>query len=232
MTRSAWVKSAIGALIIAAALAAILLTDLRQYVVTAPGRHAAQLLLRSWLHQAGFLGPVFFVIIYGLGCLFFLPASIFTGLGALLYGKFWGIPMNLLGAIFGGAIAFLGARYLFRDLAQRLVGQRLASWNEKLSKNGIWVVMWLRLCLLPYPVVNLGAALTRINFRDYMVGTILGIALPLAYISYTLGSLSELAFEERSFAQFLRDDLWILLLGLVFYLSLPQLIKRITKQNV
>ena len=229
MSKTHWFKSILGAAVIALILGLIFFTNLRQFILTAPGRHQVQLFIKGWLDHTGWWGFLVFILIYTIGCAVFLPASLFTGLGCLLYGKYLSIPMNLAGAMAGAAVAFLGGRYLFHDTAQHVVGHRLDAWNDKLSRNGMWVVMWIRICFVPFPVVNLGAALTKISFKDFMLGTFFSTILPLAYISYTLGSLSELALQQGSMMDFLRSDFWLIVVGLVFYLSLPKLFKLFAK---
>jgi uncharacterized membrane protein YdjX (TVP38/TMEM64 family) len=205
--------------------AAIVFSDLRDYLLTADGRHIAQVFIRQWLQSLGFWRHFIFILLWSIGCLFLLPASIFTGLGAVLYGKYLSIPMNLTGAFLGGALAFIGSRYFFRPVAESLVGVRIQTWNEKLSRNGMWAVIWMRVCALPYPLVNLIAALSKVTFKDFMWGTVLSSIPSMAYISYTLGSVSEMALEDRSWAEFIREDFWIIAIGLLVFLSMPKLFK-------
>ncbi len=225
-----WLKAAIGIALLGLLVAAVMLTGFRHYVLTSQGRWQLQHSLRGFIEGLGFWGDGLFFLLWTVGCLFLLPATIFTGLGALLYGKYLSIPMNIVGALLGGAAAFIGSRYLFRDSARHLVGTHLEKWDARLSKNGVWVVMWMRLCALPYPLVNFIAALTRVSFKDFMLGTALSVVPSMGYISYTIGSVSELAFENRSLWNFLREDAWVLGLGLVFYMSLPYLFKFVGKR--
>ena len=84
MKRAMWIKSVIGASVIGAILYLVLLTPYSHFILDAQGRHQVQLFIKGWLDAAGWWGILVFVLIYTVGCMVFLPASLFTGLGALL----------------------------------------------------------------------------------------------------------------------------------------------------
>ena len=62
--------------------------------------------LLEWIHGLGSWGPVFFIVLYVLVCLFFLPGSILTLAAGFMFGLMWGAVAASLGATFGGTVAF------------------------------------------------------------------------------------------------------------------------------
>src|SRR4030067_2715335 len=75
--------------------------------------------LESWLADAGIMAPLLFMGIYAISTVLFLPGSVLTIAGGVLFGPVWGTFYSLTGATIGATIAFLTARYLASDLILR-----------------------------------------------------------------------------------------------------------------
>ena len=60
-------------------------------------------------------GPLLFILIYGVGCVFALPGSILTLAGGAIFGTFFGTLYNILASNLGATLAFFMARFLGRD---------------------------------------------------------------------------------------------------------------------
>jgi len=131
--------------------------------------------LKDFFADSGPLAPLLFIFIYAIGVCLFLPATLFTGLGAILFGAFFGFLYNLTGAMLGASAAFFIGRYLGRDFAATLIGDRLSQYDRKIADNGFAVTLYLRLVFFPYTPLNFGLALTRISFAQYFWGTFFGI---------------------------------------------------------
>lgn len=170
---AAWLKMG---LLVAFAAAAIL-----AYRHTEVGRYLTKDSVRAVVHSFGALGPVVHVLLYAATVTCFVPATVMTIAGAVAFGKAAGAAYNIVGASLGAAVSFLVARYLGRDLAARLVKGRLKELDATAERNGFAVVMYLRLAYCPFVPLNYGAGLTRIRFRDFLWGTVLGI-LPGTFI--------------------------------------------------
>lgn len=128
-------------------------------------------------------GPVAFVLIYGIGCAVALPGSLLTLAGGAIFGTFSGTIYNVLASNLGATLAFLMARFLGRDyVAGLLKGGKLAALDERVGENGFWVIFRLRLIpIVPFNGLNFGAGFSRIQYRDYLLGSMLGM-LPATFI--------------------------------------------------
>lgn len=131
--------------------------------------------LNRFLAAAGPFAPLLFIFAYAAGICLFFPATLFTGMGAVLFGAFFGFIYNITGAMLGASAAFFIGRYLGRDFAASLIGDRLAKYDEKIAANGFAVTLYLRLLFFPFTPMNFGMALTRISFAQYFWGTFFGI---------------------------------------------------------
>jgi uncharacterized membrane protein YdjX (TVP38/TMEM64 family) len=128
-------------------------------------------------------GPLLFILIYGVGCVFALPGSILTLAGGAIFGTFFGTLYNILASNLGATLAFFMARFLGRDFVGGfLKGGKLASFDDKVGEKGFQVIFRLRLIpLVPFNGLNFGAGFSKIRYRDYLFGSMLGM-LPATFI--------------------------------------------------
>lgn len=179
----------------------------------------------SFLSGFGVLAPVVFVLIYAIGICLFVPGTILTGLGSVLFGVGWGFLVNFLGAMIGASGAFFIGRYLGRDYASELVGKRLKKYDEAIEKHGFATILYLRLLFFPFVPLNFGAGLTKVKFSDYFWGTFIGI-IPGSFIfTFAIGTIA-LAFTTRDFSLLLGWQTFLALSLFVFSFFIPSIIKR------
>lgn len=148
-------------------------------------------LLRDWVHGFGPLAPLVFIALYGVGISLFLPATLFTGIGALLFGTLWGFIFNITGAMLGASLSFYIGRYLGRDFAATLIGERLRKYDRMIAENGFATTLYLRLVFFPFTPLNFGMGLTDIGFREYFLGTLLGIIAGGFAMTFFFASLAD-----------------------------------------
>lgn len=148
--------------------------------------------LNRILAAAGLWAPLVFIVVYALGVCLFVPGSILTGLGAVLFGPYWGFVYVWIGAMIGASAAFLIGRTLGRDFAASLIGNRLRKYDDAIERNGFATVLYLRLVYFPFTPMNFGMGLTQVHFRDYFVGTGLGILVGTFIFTFFFGTLKEI----------------------------------------
>ncbi|MCR4318768.1 MAG: TVP38/TMEM64 family protein [Candidatus Brocadiaceae bacterium] len=127
-------------------------------------------------------GPMGFILIYGIGCVLALPGSLLTLCGGAIFGVAWGTIYNILASNLGATLAFLMARYFGRDFISRFMKGRVEAFDEKVANHGFRFIFTLRLIpLIPFNGLNLGSGLSKIKYRDYLLGSVLGM-LPGTFI--------------------------------------------------
>ena len=182
--RKAVLKAAILAAFIAAAIAGVRFSSLKDYL-SVEG-------LGQFLAVVGFWAPLVFIAIYAVGVCLFVPGSILTGIGAVILGAYWGFVYVWIGAMIGASVAFLIGRTLGREFAASLVGDRLRTYDDAIEHNGFAAVLYLRLIYFPFTPMNFGMGLTKVRFRDYFFGTGLGILVGTFIFTFFIGSLKEI----------------------------------------
>jgi len=144
--------------------------------------------LSRFLEAAGIWAPLVFIGIYTVGICLFLPGTILTGLGAAIFGAYWGFVYVWIGAMLGASAAFFIGRTLGRDFAATLIGDRLKRYDDAAERNGFATVLYLRLVYFPFTPMNFGMGLTRVRFWDYFFGTGLGILVGTFIFTFFFGT--------------------------------------------
>ncbi len=133
--------------------------------------------LQRWLTSVGIWAPLIYILVYTIGTLLMLPSTPLNLSGGAVFGVVWGTVWTTVGAIVAAVISFWFSRTIGRNYVHRKFAQRWARIDREISVGGIYYVIAVRLLpLLPYGLVNFGAGLTSIRFRDYLWGTIIGTA--------------------------------------------------------
>ena len=165
-------------------------------LVLAAGRPSAEG-VRDWVDGAGAAAPLVFVLTSAaLTCALF-PGPLLAGASGLLFGTALGFPLSLTAATLGAAAAFSISRWLAGDAVVSVLGPRLLSLRELVSRRGFVSVLYARIAPgVPYTVVNYAAGLTRIPLLVFTAATVLGAA-PRAFAYTALGgSLGNLRSPE------------------------------------
>ena len=147
--------------------------------------------LGLFLENAGFLAPLAFILSTRLGYACSCRGRFLTTLGAAIFGPYFGFLYVWLGAMIGSSLAFFIGRYLGRDFAASLIGDRLRKYDEAIERNGFATVLYLRLVYFPFTPMNFGMGLTRVRFWDYFFGTALGIIVGTFIFTFFVGTVKE-----------------------------------------
>jgi len=134
--------------------------------------------LRAMVKSFGIWGPLGFIILYGLSIAIGTPGTLFTIAGGLLFGRWFGTLYNVIGATLGASGAFWIARLVSRKTIMERFGHTkwFSAFNRGMEKNGFNYMLFVRLVpLFPFNGINFASGITNISFRDYALGTAIGI---------------------------------------------------------
>ncbi len=125
------------------------------------------------------LGPVapagFFLLYAGLTVLP-VPRNVLSVAAGLLFGLVPGVLLAVPGAVLGAVAGFGLGRLLGREAVERLGGPRVARVDALLTRRGVAAVVVARLLpVVPFTGVNYAAGLTAVRFRDFVIGTAVGV---------------------------------------------------------
>ena len=154
--------------IIAAAIAAFFIFDLKQYFSLdyfKSQRDVIDAYVAAKPLQAGLIFFAIYVVVTGLS----LPgAAIMTLIGGAVFGLLWGTVLVSFASSVGATLAFLASRFLLRDWVQSKFGDKLKPINDGVAKEGAFYLFALRLVpAFPFFAVNLLMGLTSIKTLTY-----------------------------------------------------------------
>ena len=144
------------------------------------------------IEAAGFWGPLIFLAVFALACIFFVPFGIFAFSGGMLFGFWRGTALSVLGNGLGSVAAFWIGRYLARGWVERaLTGNAFfKSFSGDLKRKGWKIVLLARLSMVfPFSIGNYAFGTTRIPAWQYGVATLIG-PIPAAMVCSYLGDLT------------------------------------------
>ena len=186
--------------------------------------------LGRYLNGVGMWAPLVFILIYAAGICLFVPGTLLTGVGAAIFGAYWGFVVVWTGAMLGAGAAFFIGRTLGREFAASLIGDRLKKYDDAIERNGFATVLYLRLVYFPFTAMNFGMGLTRVRFWDYFTGTGLGIIVGTFIFTFFIGTLKEV-WASGNWAGLLSFKVFFSIGLFVFSLFIPKIVKKI-KSNI
>lgn len=98
----------------------------------------------------------------------------------LTLGKSWGGVATYIAASTSCVITFLTIRLVGGDALRQLKGKTALRLLGALDARPIRSVVLLRILFQTIPALNYALALSGIKFRQYLIGTLLGLPLPIA----------------------------------------------------
>lgn len=144
--------------------------------------------IRAFILSFGALSPLIYIAIYSIAPVFMIPGTFVSFVAGVAFGGLYGTLYTVIGATLGASAAFLTARYLGRDFIEGLLRGRLKIFDEGAERHGFRAVLFVRLIpLFPFNIVNYGAGLSKIQFRDFFLATLAGI-IPGTFAYVNLGN--------------------------------------------
>jgi uncharacterized membrane protein YdjX (TVP38/TMEM64 family) len=132
--------------------------------------------------------PLIFIALQVAASLLFVPRT-FLGIAAgLLFGLAWGSVLAILGALAGAAAGFALWRWVGHGQIDIEATPRIGPLIDRAEKGGWRAVAIVRLVpWLPHGVANTALALTKLGWRDYLVGSFIGM-LPMTLFQVDVGA--------------------------------------------
>jgi uncharacterized membrane protein YdjX (TVP38/TMEM64 family) len=154
------------ALLLAAAALAILFIvfDGQQYLSLTFLKSSRQL-LQSFYIEHHLFTITSYILTYILITALSLPGALIMSLGGgALFGLWLGFLLVSFASTIGATLAFLGARFLFKDAIQKRFGEKLTAINKGIEQDGAFYLFTLRLVpVFPFFIINLVMGLTPIR---------------------------------------------------------------------
>jgi phospholipase D1/2 len=120
--------------------------------------------------------PLAVILGYVVAGMLMVPVMLLIGVTGIVFGPLAGGLYAAGGTLLSATISYGVGRWLGKDGIHRILGARMDRISRRLCKQGIVAMVVTRLLpVAPFTVVNVLAGALQIRFRDYLIGTILGM---------------------------------------------------------
>ena len=145
--------------------------------------------IRDYLRGYGVFGPIASVLLMMAQVVFApIPASVVQLANGVVYGKFWGGVLNLIGQMAGAMLAFTIARALGKGTVEKIAGKvkqdGFESWLQRWGGKALFIIRAIP--GMPSDFMSYVAGLTRMPVRTYVIATFLGY-IPQSFAYAWLG---------------------------------------------
>lgn len=180
--------------------------------------------IKEHISSLGVFGPIIYMIMFSV-----IPSgSIIAIAGGMAFGIYLGTLYTILGALLGSTTAFYIARFLGREAVEKLLRGKFQSLGNGAKENGFLFILILRLIpVIPFNVISYGAGLTKINYKDYLLATMIGI-IPGVIVFTNLGDKA-LNINSPEFVWAIAMFLGLIIASLVLKKKVP--IAKLTKDK-
>jgi phosphatidylserine/phosphatidylglycerophosphate/cardiolipin synthase-like enzyme/uncharacterized membrane protein YdjX (TVP38/TMEM64 family) len=134
--------------------------------------------LKAWLApvQRGWWAPLVTWGAFVLGGLVFFPITALIVYAVIAHGPWTGFAVALLGVLANASLTYGLGVLLGHRTIRRLAGSRLNRVSRRLARRSILAVVAVRVVpVAPFTLVNLIAGASHVRFRDYLLGTLVGM---------------------------------------------------------
>lgn len=211
-------------------------TNLGSYLTLEALKENRDSIANQFSEKPVYVGLIFGFIYIIAAALSIPGAAILTLAAGAFFGLFYGVLIASVASTIGATLAFLGARYLFRDFAENKFKERMIVVNQGLKNEGSFYLLSLRLLpVFPFFLVNLVMGLTQFPVWKYFIISQLGM-LPATIIFVNAGTelskietIHQILSPQIFMAFILLGLVPMVLKGLVGYLRSQKNIRKFKK---
>jgi uncharacterized membrane protein YdjX (TVP38/TMEM64 family) len=160
-------------------------------------------------------GPIIALGAFLVGGLIAFPVTILIAATVATFGPWFGLLYAASGAMASATVVYGIGAWLGRDSLRNFLGTRLDQVRKRIVRQGVVAIAAVRLVpVAPFTVVNLVAGASGVGFREYVAGTLLGLA-PGLFAMAVFG-----AQIMRTLSSPTVVDVLILVVGLIVWVGL------------
>ena len=146
--------------------------------------------LRQSFEQHWLLGLASFALLFALGNLVHIPGWVFLAAAVLALGRTWGALATYVAACLSCLTTFLVVRLVGANALRSMNGRTARRLFARLDAHPVRSVFVLRLMFQTLPALNCALALSGVSLGAYMLGTVLGLPLPILAMTVFFDALA------------------------------------------
>ncbi|MDP2833456.1 MAG: VTT domain-containing protein [Pseudomonadota bacterium] len=153
--------------------------------------HFSLAFLRQTILDNQIGGLLVFTLVFALGNLIQIPGWLFLAAAVLALGRTWGGLATYVAAGISCVISFLLIRFVGGDALRQLNNRIVTRILEQLDAHPVRSILLARILFQTLPALNYALAMSGVRFRAYLLGTLLGLPLPIALYCLFFDTLAQ-----------------------------------------
>ena len=140
--------------------------------------------IESFFNDSGFFGPVLYVLAFVAAQPLSLPGAALI-IPATFVWDWWEVfAYSMLGGIIASSLGFIISRWLAQDWVRRRLPQRFIGWEKRFVDHALLSTIALRLVTGYAPAADWFLGISKVSWREFIIGTILGLIPATFLFSY------------------------------------------------
>lgn len=136
-------------------------------------------------------GPFIFILVYALRPLVFFSATFLSISAGLVFGPVLGLIYTVIGSNLSAMVGYMMGRYIAPAMAETHSARGIVQhYAHRMRHHSFKTVITMRLMFLHYDLVSCTAGFLRINWKPFIVATVIG-SLPGSLTFVLFGSSIE-----------------------------------------
>jgi uncharacterized membrane protein YdjX (TVP38/TMEM64 family) len=140
--------------------------------------------IRRIAGQRSLWGVAAFIAVFSAGQLLRVPSAVFVAAAVAIYGRSMGTFIALLGALVSSTVTFAVVRAFAGQVLADVQRPGVRQVLSKIDSRPVTTVALLRLLFQTAPPLNYALAMTSIPWRDHLIGSLLGLPVPVAGMAF------------------------------------------------
>jgi len=153
--------------------------------------------IRADVESAGIWSYFIFILFFVLIALFSIPAEIVLLIFSyLIFDNFiMAVLVNYIAGFLSAIVTFYAGRFIGAGALHEIKNVWIKRLIASAENNPIKSIILLRTFLILNPVVGYTLALTNMSPRKYILGNLIGIIIPIFYLSFGMYFMQETVLE-------------------------------------
>ena len=140
--------------------------------------------IESFFNDSGLFGPVLYVLAFVAAQPLSLPGAALI-IPATFVWDWWEVfAYSMLGGIIASSLGFSISRWLAQDWVRRRLPQRFFGWEKRFVDHALLSTIALRLVTGYAPAADWFLGISKVRWREFIIGTILGLIPATFLFSY------------------------------------------------
>ena len=139
--------------------------------------------IQKTMTAAGNWGYVIYIAVFCVGNLIHVPGLVFVTASVVVFGFLTGAIMALVGSLIACTMSFLIVRVVGGQALSAIEKPLIRKMLSKLEHRPVSTIAILRVFMIASPPLNYALALSEVKFRDFFVGSALGLFIPIIIVA-------------------------------------------------